>query len=312
MVQARRNSALVTALALGLAGLSATPSAASSAAAPAVSTQTISVRVPTLPGSPVSFTTSDGWTLSAQYRPAEHGKLTLVLVPGVGERRDVWSDLAHALARAGYGVLTLDLRGQGGSTMGPDGKTASWRQFSDVRDGNDFLAMGNDVAAAAVYLSSVAGVSVSSIGFVGNGLGATLAVRYAAVHPEIPLTALLSPTLNGENVPIISALRAYGSRPILIAYSLSDRRVANAAPLIFAVAKLSAGAANATLVTTHLPADYLFDRSVSDRILNWIETAPQAAQAAAVAASTAAATGQIQISTPSAAAPPAAFPAPSL
>ncbi|MDE2313412.1 MAG: alpha/beta fold hydrolase, partial [Elusimicrobia bacterium] len=267
---------------------------------------------PTLPGFPVSFPTSDGWTISAQYRPAKKGLLTLVLIPGVGERRDVWSDLAHALVRAGYGTLILDLRGQGASTLGPDGKPVSWRQFSDVRDGNDFLGMSNDVAAAAVYLSSSAGVSISSVGFVGNGLGASLAVRYAAVHPEVPLTALLSPTLNGENVPIISALRAYGSRPILIAYSLSDRRVANAAPLIFAVAKLSAGAANATLVATHLPANYLFDRSTSDRILNWIETAPQAAQAAAVAASTAAAAGQVEISSPSADAPPASLPAPSL
>ncbi|HVC09128.1 MAG TPA: alpha/beta fold hydrolase [Elusimicrobiota bacterium] len=303
MVQARRNTAFLTALAWAWAGLGAPRRAvAAGPAAPTASAPEVSVRIPTLPGLPEQFTTSDGWTLSAQFHPAKPGFLTLMLIPGVGQDKNVWSDLARVLARAGYGVLAVDLRGQGGSTLGPGGKTMSWRQFSSDRDGNDFMDMGRDVDAAAVFLSS-AGVAPSSIGLIGNGLGASLAARYAAIHPEIPLVALLSPTLNGENVPIISALRAYGSRPILIAYSMSDRGVANAAPLIFAVAKLSAGAADATLITTRLPADFLFDRSVSERILDWLET--PASPATAVSASSGAATGQIDVSSPAAASPPA-------
>ncbi|HVA65971.1 MAG TPA: alpha/beta fold hydrolase [Elusimicrobiota bacterium] len=298
MVQARRNTAFLAALALGLAGLGAPRRAAAAANA---STAPVSVSIPTLPGLPEQFTTSDGWTLSARFRPAKPGFLTLILVPGAGQKKDVWSDLAHVLARAGYGVLAVDLRGQGGSTLGPEGKTLSWRQFSSDRGDNDFMDMSRDVDAAAVFLSS-AGVAPSSVGLIGNGLGASLAARYAAIHPGVSLVALLSPTLNGENVPIISALRAYGSRPILVAYSRSDRGVADAAPLIFAVAKLSAGEADATLISTRLPADFLFDRSTSERILDWLKAPVN--PGTAVFPSSGAAPGQIDVSSPAAAAPP--------
>ncbi len=289
MVQARRNSARLIALAAALAA----GSLALSARARALS----------LPGRAITLKTSDGWTLSGRYRAANDGKLTLILIHGTGRSKELWTEMANVLVRSGYGVLAFDLRGHGESAIGPGGKAESWRQFSASRDNNDFLAMGKDVEAAADYLSSVS-VSSSSVGLVGEGLGAALALRYAVVHPQTPFVALISPGLDDQNVPLLSALRGYGSRPILIVYSQSDRSVANAAPLISAVAKLSAGAQNVTVIASNLRSNFLFGRTISQDVKLWLKEAA----AAAVATSTSTAPGLISVSSPSAAAAPAQAP----
>ena len=63
----------------------------------------------------ISLLTADKETLAAWYRPPKNGAV-IVLVHGAGSSREGVRLYAEMLARNGYGVLALDLRGHGNSS----------------------------------------------------------------------------------------------------------------------------------------------------------------------------------------------------
>ena len=77
-----------------------------------------------LAGQDVELKTEDGWTLHGKYQPAGEGRLTLILLHGKGQRKELWLKFAKALEKEGYGYLAVDLRGHGESATGPDGQPA--------------------------------------------------------------------------------------------------------------------------------------------------------------------------------------------
>ncbi|MHB2026160.1 MAG: alpha/beta hydrolase [Elusimicrobiota bacterium] len=259
MVQTRRNTALLIAL---LAGVCASAQAG-------ISTQAVAAAQ--LPGLDVSFKTVDGWTIKGRWQPAKRGRMTLVLIHGTGRSKEIWDLFAKRLNASGYGTMAMDLRGHGESDIGPDGLEKTWRQMSAGRSNNDFIDMAHDIEAAIAYLKA-AGTDEKEIGLIGEGLGASLALRYAAVNPQAPLVVLIAPGLDYQNVPVIAALRAYSSRPILIVYSTQDRASANAAPLLLAIAKISAGKDNASLIASPRPDDFLWSRAMAGRIIMWLKS----------------------------------------
>jgi pimeloyl-ACP methyl ester carboxylesterase len=62
--------------------------------------------------------TSDGEVLGAWFSPGDPSKPTVLLVHGYTSARGEWSTVLPALARQGYGVLAITLRGHGDSTGG--------------------------------------------------------------------------------------------------------------------------------------------------------------------------------------------------
>jgi pimeloyl-ACP methyl ester carboxylesterase len=66
---------------------------------------------------PISFRTSDGWTIHADvYGTGERG---VVLVHGGRFTKESWAPQARELVKAGFRVLAIDLRGYGMSKEGP-------------------------------------------------------------------------------------------------------------------------------------------------------------------------------------------------
>jgi len=112
----------------------------------------------------VSFETADGLTLQGWYLPSENGA-AVILLHSIGSTRVMMLGLGESLARAGYGVLLMDLRGHGASQ-------------------GDVVPFGGpeaeDVYAAVAYLQTRPEVDPDRIGALGWSLGAQVAIMGAA------------------------------------------------------------------------------------------------------------------------------------
>lgn len=119
--------------------------------------------------SDVTFRTSDGVRLSAWYLPSTN-QAAVVALPGSGSTRTGTLDQAAVLARAGFGVLMVDPRGQGRS--GGRAMDAGW--YGD-----------RDIGAAVTFLRARPGVDPQRIGVLGLSMGGEEAIGAAGTDPRI-------------------------------------------------------------------------------------------------------------------------------
>ncbi len=119
----------------------------------------------------VTLTTDDQVGLAAWYKPPLNGA-AIILIHGAGGSREGMRPYAEMLARHGYGVLALDLRGHGASA----GRT------------NRFGWQGtHDVGAAVVFLRGRD--EVKAIGGLGSSLGGEALLGAASQYPAIKAIA---------------------------------------------------------------------------------------------------------------------------
>jgi pimeloyl-ACP methyl ester carboxylesterase len=95
-------------------------------------------------GRAVTLRTSDGVELAARYVPSRNGA-AVVVFPGRGDTRGA----GRLLARHGYGVLLVDMRGTGAS--GGDSNAFGWGSRKDLRAAVDFLASRADAVGGIGY-----------------------------------------------------------------------------------------------------------------------------------------------------------------
>jgi len=202
---------------------------------------------PVLPGITINLDAKDGWKLTAKYSPPQPGRLSLLLLHGTGGRKEDWRRLAKPLFRLGYGYLALDLRGHGESHAAPEGKPTVWKKFVVSKEYNEYLNMMADLEAGVDYLVGQ-GIPEDRIAIIGADVGGSLGLRYAALHPKLPLVALLSPGMKYQEVTTVNAMRLYKGRPILMVYSEADKTSAHETPVLYGFAKISAGASKVTLL----------------------------------------------------------------
>lgn len=117
----------------------------------------------------VELTTADGVDLDAWYVPSMNGA-AVVLLAGAGSVRSDEVDRAAAIARHGYGVLLLDVRGHGGSEGEP--MLLGWYGERDVRPAVDWLLERPEVTGGRV-------------GVVGMSMGGQQAVAAAGDDSRI-------------------------------------------------------------------------------------------------------------------------------
>ncbi len=98
------------------------------------------------------------------YDDVGHGPV-IVLVPGLGDTRGEYRFLAPLLVAGGYRVVSLDLRGHGGSSIG-------WDDYSARALGGDVIALIRHLAAGPAIL-------------VGTSMGAAAVVAAAAEAPDV-------------------------------------------------------------------------------------------------------------------------------
>jgi len=136
----------------------------------------------------VSFTTEDGWTISADLTsPGSDSRLpAVILVHSSVTDRHMYHQLVEQLVNAGFVVLNIDFRGRGKSRnkgnwlelrlQEPDGPAEIGRGYLDVKAATDFLmTQGN--------------VDPERIGIVGTVIGARYALLGAAKDQRIKAVA---------------------------------------------------------------------------------------------------------------------------
>ena len=153
----------------------------------------------TLPGfaqqKTVKFNTEDGCRIEAFYLAPSSGAIVFVNVHGLGSDKNEWGTFQKQLKAGGYGYLSLDLRGHGGSAR-CDGKKLSYTSLNEA----GWNAASKDIEAAAAWLKR-RGVGPERQVFCGASVGANLVLKAAAEGALKPAAlVLLSPGLSYAGV----------------------------------------------------------------------------------------------------------------
>lgn len=186
-----------------------------------------------------SLTTKDGVELKVTYYASTEGKnaTPVILLPDLKDSRSVVDSLARHMANPdpkqgdthkSFAVVAVDLRGHGDSTrqllQGGERRTVDAAKLT--RD--DLAAMvQSDMEAVRRFLvneNDEGRLNINRLSIVGAGLGATVAVNWAAVDWSAPPLAvgkqgqdvkalvLLSPAWKNKGLTLQNALRHPGVR----------------------------------------------------------------------------------------------------
>lgn len=219
----------------------------------------------------VTLTAEDGWNLGARYLKAAPGAPTVVLIHTQKSDLNEWEPWLKPLKRYGFGYLAMDLRGHGNSFVKPDGSTTTWRAFSLSGSDNEYNKMLRDVEAALAYLSTNS-VTGESIVLAGSVLGANLAIKTAAIHPEISMVVAVSPVLNVNDVLSVNPLRAYGRRPILLIGGADRARQYTELQILNSTARIACGTGNVSVIIEARGfGPGLVNKYNVRRVLDWIK-----------------------------------------
>lgn len=219
----------------------------------------------------VTLLTEDGWNLGARYLKAAPGAPTVVLIHTQKSDLSEWEPWLAPMKRYGFGYLALDLRGHGNSFVMPDGSTTTWRAFSVSGSDNEYNKMLRDVEAALAFLSTNSVTGQQTV-LAGSVLGANLAIKAAAIHPEISMAVAVSPVLNVNDVLSVNPLRAYGRRPLLLIAGVDRAKQYKEVQLLNDIAKRACGRENVSVIVEAKGfGPGLVNKYNVRRVLDWIK-----------------------------------------
>lgn len=161
----------------------------------------------------IRIKTQDGAILEAdEFAPSggEPPAAGLVLLHGFGETRRAWGDFPATLARTGYRVLAIDLRGHGGSSTFI-GEPDRIQEDPDIGP--------SDLRAALTYLRAAPGIDASRIGVIGAELGGDLAGVASGLKMTRTAVAL-SP--QSEKAHLLARPRYLSMRSLLLIAASGD------------------------------------------------------------------------------------------
>jgi len=124
----------------------------------------------------VTFETEDGVTIAGWYIPSENGA-AVIAVHGAGRNRTKTLEHAAMLARNGYGVLMIDLRGYGES--GGSINSMGWNGYRDI-------------PAAVQFLEAQGDVDKGRVGGLGLSMGGEVLLQAAGEESGSGLAAVVS------------------------------------------------------------------------------------------------------------------------
>lgn len=162
--------------------------------------------------------------------PGDHPPPGLLLVHRLGADHTSWDFFAERARRAGHLVVALDLRGHGKSTE-RGGARVSYRDFTDA----DWAEAIVDLGTAKNTLLA-AGADPLNLAVIGEGLGGTLALAYAARDPQMQAVVMVSPALRERGFDNEATLRSLDALPVLLLAAQGDALAAQSAAQLKAVA----------------------------------------------------------------------------
>jgi pimeloyl-ACP methyl ester carboxylesterase len=219
--------------------------------------QTTGAKAP--PPIDVTLTTRDGVDLRATYYPSSAGNqaVPVVMLHDYNETRAVFDPLARVLQNppapaspvapeiVSRAVLAVDLRGHGGSKSRRIGSGGTVELESNRFQPADFQAMVDlDMEAVRSFLveqNDAGQLNLNALGLVGSGMGANVAMIWAAKDWSAPPLAvrkqgqdvkalvLLSPRWNFNGLLLRDAMKfppVQRQIAVLLAYGAEDRNIA--------------------------------------------------------------------------------------
>ena len=167
----------------------------------------------------VSFETADNVTIKATYwEPLKPGKSTvpIILLHGWEGKRTDYDVLGRTLQEQfGHAVLSIDLRGHGGSTTQKIPNADRDRKIElDKMRKTDFQAMVADVHAAKKFLVGKhkrEELNIELLTIVGADMGAIVALQYAAYdwRPQRPVHPLYKTSQDVRGLVLLSPPKSF-------------------------------------------------------------------------------------------------------
>lgn len=164
----------------------------------------------------ITLNTSDGIELAAVFRWGGRDKIA-ILMHMMPATKESWEPIVAALFERGYASLAFDQRGHGQSTMGG---TLDYKNFDEGQQ----QAKRLDLEATLDWAHEQGFDNAHTI-LIGASIGANLAIRALAQHPDLPLAIALSPGLNYRGVRTDDAIMQIrpNQKVVLVASDDDDR-----------------------------------------------------------------------------------------
>lgn len=178
----------------------------------------------------------DGASIAITYFKSTAGQdaAVVVMLHGKGGNRQIWKAFAETLQKAGFAVITVDLRGHGESTGGTGGAATGKKNDSNAPKAKDYAAMvAGDMEAVKKFVfeeHQKKQLNMNKLGIVAADLSTPVAIAYTELdwekkpHDDAPTLALQTP--RGQDVQALVLLSPEATAPGLnVTKSLSVIRV---------------------------------------------------------------------------------------
>jgi dienelactone hydrolase len=210
----------------------------------------------------VALKTADGEALQASYYKPDSIAPGVLLVHDAGGDRTQLDPLADRLSKQGFGVLTVDLRGHGGS------KTAKldWSKLSENDRKATWALAPKDLDAAAQWLGSQPTIVSTSLTLVGYGAGCALAVRHAKGDENVVCMVLLAPNAADYGFDVRADIQTLVGLPTFVATPKDDE----AEKMALEANAFSGNPYLDIFVTPPKVATPLEDKNLPGKILKWV------------------------------------------
>ena len=173
----------------------------------------------------ISFDTSDGVKIYADYYQPAQPAPVLILLHMYGRTKETWEPVIPYLHKRGFAILNLDIRGHGDSTKQGD-KTIRF-SYPKNPDENMFLHAWKDVEAAVNYLKqnkSQRCLTDKTV-LVGASIGCSISLYSGTKLECVKGAVLMSPGTNYLGVNSLEHINKFYPKPLLF---ITDEKEAKA------------------------------------------------------------------------------------
>jgi len=216
----------------------------------------------------VEILTEDDVTLQADFwapRDEDERAPAALLVHDAGESRAQLAGVADKLHRIGFAVLSIDLRGHGGSVS----EDYDWSTL-DVQGQERLWAYATrDVQAAASWLRGRREVHSTNLNLVGVRAGCALIVRHAVRDENVRSLAVIAPTAEVLGFDLTADIEELAGLPV---YLFAPRARREAMEAMVSTAHEGTGLEYIELtVQRSRTGDCLEDRKLGTDLAKWLK-----------------------------------------
>ncbi|MEZ6016926.1 MAG: alpha/beta fold hydrolase [Planctomycetota bacterium] len=218
----------------------------------------------------VSITTKDQLLLAGSYwAPKSKDKApAALLIHGAGSDRTSLDELGEYLVKKGFAVMSLDVRGHGGSVC----EAADWSKATDDKARENLWGLAaRDVDAAAEYLLQRSEVHSTNLSVFGIGSGCALALRHAQSDDNTRALVLITPEAESFGYNLGQGLVKLGGLPTLLMASNKAKDVVEGMKALVDEANHGQETIEISLVRAE-PAAVLSDSKLNNSAATWLRT----------------------------------------